>query len=256
VKSGNADAFDNKEVLVKVITLNTSDTHDDPAHRLELIEQISTATNQQTAVTNADRLSNEKSQLEIQNMIFERYGLLYERKRGEFGDGRHSGYVEPEQIINRNLFIRIYVAANGEFYRKTSRKLFAQYARFGEIPTDTVKLDRFYWGFICYTQMVRNVRGREALRQYQRMLLAKVYAITERAMPSDLSEASARAQTIVANFEDEWARFILEIAKKESRWQRPRTDKATKQVRTEFYEKGWLDSSDFARDVREHFRRQ
>src|SRR5580693_5651037 len=65
VKSGNADAFDNKEVLVKVITLNTSDTHDDPAHRLELIEQISTAANQQTAVTNADRRSNEKSQLEI-----------------------------------------------------------------------------------------------------------------------------------------------------------------------------------------------
>lgn len=107
--------FDNKEVLVKIIILNLDDADDDGTHKLALIEQISTATNQQTAVTNADRVSNTQSYLEIQKMIFNRYGLLYERKRGEFGDGRRSGYVDAEQVIDRNLFIRIYLAANGDF---------------------------------------------------------------------------------------------------------------------------------------------
>jgi hypothetical protein len=258
VKSGNTGAFENKEVLVKIITLNSETGDNEPAHRLELIEEISTATNQQTAVTNADRRSNEKAQLDIHRLIFERYGLLYERKRGEFGDGRHNGYVDAEQIINRNLFVRIYAAANGEFYRKTSSKTFVQYKRFEEIANDLKKLDRFYWAFLCYNQMVRNVRGREAQRQYQRMLLGKVYAITEGAMPTDIDigEVTGEVRTKVVQFEDEWAQFLLEVAKRESRWQRTRTDKVTNQPRAQFFEKGWLDSGDFVQDVRKHFQRQ
>jgi AIPR protein len=255
IKDGNATIFDNKEVLVKIITLNLDGTDDDGAHKLALIEQISTATNQQTAVTNADRVSNNQSHLEIQKMIFDRYGLLYERKRGEFGDGRHSGYVDAEQVIDRNLFIRIYLAANGDFNRKTSRKLFAQYPRYAEMTREPDKLDRCYWGLLCYRHMVRNVRGKEPGRQHQRMLLAKVYAITQSAMPRDPIAEAERVHSIVANFEDEWAQFILEMAKKDTKWQRARTDRATKQVRTEFYEKGWLDSGDFVPDVKSHFGR-
>jgi hypothetical protein len=254
-KNGDGSIFDNKEVLMKIITLNIDEGNNDDAHKLALIEQISTATNQQTAVTNADRVSNNKSHLEIQHMIFERYGLLYERKRGEFGDGRHSGYVEGEQIIDRNLFIRIYLAANGDFNRKTSRKLFAQYPRYAEMTQETEKLDRFYWGFICYRRMVRNLRGKEERRQHQRMLLGKVYAITQATMPSDPIAGAESVQSVVTNFEDEWAQFILEMAKTNTRWQRPRTDRVTQQVRSEFYEKGWMDSGDFVRDVKSRFAR-
>jgi hypothetical protein len=47
-----------------------------------LHKEISRATNQQTAVDDADRRSNDKIQIELQ-----KYGLFYERKRGEFFDG-------------------------------------------------------------------------------------------------------------------------------------------------------------------------
>lgn len=53
--------------------------------------------------------------------------------------------------------------------------------------------------------MVRKVPGKEPGRQHQRMLLAKVYAITQSAMPNDPIAEAERVQSIVANFEDEWA---------------------------------------------------
>ena len=75
-----------KEVLLKVITFD--DIKDgDPQKKLELIEAISKATNQQTAVTDADRRSNDKVQIQLQESIFIDFGYYYERKRGEFGDG-------------------------------------------------------------------------------------------------------------------------------------------------------------------------
>ena len=82
------DIFNNKEVLLKVITFSEDDTGViDDQDKLRLIESISKATNDQTEVTEADRRSNEKMQIEIQNSIFHDFGYFYERKRGEFGDG-------------------------------------------------------------------------------------------------------------------------------------------------------------------------
>ena len=50
----------------------------------EFIERLSDATNKQTTVSEADRRSNLKIQVQIQENIFNEYGILYGRKRGEF----------------------------------------------------------------------------------------------------------------------------------------------------------------------------
>jgi hypothetical protein len=250
VLNGNADVFENKEVLVKIITL---DDNQDTEDKLDLIEQISTATNQQTAVTNADRASNDKWQLEIQRIMFDRYGLLYERKLGEFGEGRHNGYVEKEQIVHRNMFIGIYLAANGDFKRKPSGRLFARYVGYADIAREVGKLDRFYWGYLCYKHLVPDFPRSEPSQRQQPVLLAKVYAITESAMPNDLSGAVAIVQATVSRFEARWADFVSTMAQKETKWLRTYTDKATNKSRTFFYEKGWRASSDFQEDVKNHF---
>ena len=57
--------FEDKEVLVKIITFPPTDTGD-PERKLHLIEDISKATNQQTPVEEADRRSNEKIQIQLQ----------------------------------------------------------------------------------------------------------------------------------------------------------------------------------------------
>lgn len=77
--------FAGKEVLLKVITLLSDEetviTHE---QKIELIDDISNATNQQTAVINADRVSNDSLHINIQNKLFDRFGILnLPRKSGQ-----------------------------------------------------------------------------------------------------------------------------------------------------------------------------
>jgi hypothetical protein len=105
--------FENKEVLLKIISFNTEEnsTKDFEVDKLKLIEEISIATNQQSTVTEADRRANDKVQIELQQKIYEDFGLFYERKRGEFGDGIRNGYIDRSKIIDRDHFIRICLAS-------------------------------------------------------------------------------------------------------------------------------------------------
>ena len=41
-------------------------------------------------------------------MVFDRYGVLIEIKRGEFQDGIKDGYVKLGDVVDRNIFCRIF----------------------------------------------------------------------------------------------------------------------------------------------------
>lgn len=112
LKNDTLQLFDNKEVLLKIISFNTEEnsTKMFELDKLKLIEEISIATNQQSTVTEADRRANDKVQIELQNKIYNDFGLFYERKRGEFGDGIRSGYIDRSKLIDREHFIRICLA--------------------------------------------------------------------------------------------------------------------------------------------------
>jgi hypothetical protein len=110
--SNDVDIFKNKEVLLKIITFN-GDSLDD-GEKFQLIEDISKATNQQSAVDDADRRANDKAQVTLQRKIFDDFGLYYERKKGEFADGVHSKYISRSQIIQRDSLMRLAVAINKE----------------------------------------------------------------------------------------------------------------------------------------------
>lgn len=83
--------FKNKEVLLKIITLLDNKDHN---AKIDLINDISEATNKQTPVIGADRISNDDLQIKIQKLLFDKYGILYERKRGEFADGIFNNYIK------------------------------------------------------------------------------------------------------------------------------------------------------------------
>ncbi len=105
--------FEGKEVLLKVISFGDSDIEasvDRQKKKIELIESISVATNQQTAVEEADRRANDAVQIELQKLIFDTFGLYYGRKRGEFSDGLNHGYIKRNQIIDRDDFLRCRLA--------------------------------------------------------------------------------------------------------------------------------------------------
>ncbi|MEL7597015.1 MAG: AIPR family protein [Clostridiaceae bacterium] len=105
--------FDNKEVLTKIITFveASSDTSE---QKLDLIEALSRATNEQSYVRESDRRSNDKVQILYQERIFDDLGYFYNRKRGEFHDGLKSNYIDKNKIVDNSVFIRVALSSCGE----------------------------------------------------------------------------------------------------------------------------------------------
>lgn len=110
--------------MVKAIALtNRGEATTDEERRIAFIERISMATNSQTMVTNADRKSGDVLHSQLQATLFDRYGLLYERKRGEFSDGIKDGYISAKDVVNRVLFARLFYAANGHLGRALQKRM-------------------------------------------------------------------------------------------------------------------------------------
>ena len=114
--------FDKKEVLLKVITVPS-----EAADKERLIETISNATNHQTPVGPSDRQSNMEEQIHLQKWLFNEYGALYERKRGEYSDGIIKGFISEDDIIDRSLFIKIYYLLQNKISSRKTNKIFVSH---------------------------------------------------------------------------------------------------------------------------------
>jgi len=143
--------FDSKEVLLKIITFNIA-VDDNKEEQLQLIEDISKATNQQTPVEEADRRSNDKIQVELQRLLFERYGYYYERKRGEFADGVKEKYIERSQIIDRDIFLRLCMSCDFRpaVARRNSSKVIFREDNFQKTLTDSNREAEYFYAYNCY----------------------------------------------------------------------------------------------------------
>lgn len=143
------DVFENKEVMLKVITLPPGQADDDG--KLQLIEAISKATNQQTAVSEADRRSNDKIQIELQKNLFSTFGYFYERKRGEFLDGLRLRYIDKSKIIDREIAMRICSTLKGQVSqaRRSGAKKFFTKAAFDKLLDKSTDFRAIFFGFEC-----------------------------------------------------------------------------------------------------------
>ncbi|EPV8385506.1 AIPR family protein [Enterobacter cloacae] len=151
------DTFNEKEVLLKIITLIDNDSD---KNKLELIEAVSEATNKQTPVINADKFANEPIHQQIQRSLFDHFGMLYERKRGEFADGLNFGYITSNQVIERNFFLRIYFAANGDINLGSQKKLFQKNPE-RKLKIDDEKIRKFYIGHHLFDELTKKLRTRK-----------------------------------------------------------------------------------------------
>ncbi len=247
-----ATVFEGKEVLLKIITVNVT-PGTKPDDKLRLIEAVSAATNLQTTVINADRYSNEPLNLQLQKIVFERYGLLYERKRGEFADGVHNGYIEPTQIIERNLFFRILFAANGDLTRAVQKRLFVKLATSQwAMPNDT-ELDRFNFGFRCF-RLLEPDRNSWNFQTHE--IYAQVYVMTSWFMPHDTANNESAAIGALPKFKKEWDRFVEFHAANDKRFTKMQIDRSTQVMVKRFQRAKWVRSHIFRDDVREFFEKQ
>ena len=241
--------FQNKEVLLKIITL--LDRNDEKS-KIELIEEISTATNQQTPVIGADRFANETIHVEIQKTLFDRYGLLYERKRGEFADGLFYKYIDEKQIIERNLFFRVYFSANGNVEKGRQKKLFMKQKFTSDTLKETEKLDNAYFGYLCFKKLYKAKHPNQAV---DKITYAKVRALTLLYKPSNIENSQTIIDSIIEEFEGKW-KILTSKVSKNPRYLMKYKDKRTgeEKISNTFNSSKYFDSTEFETDLREHYK--
>ncbi|MFI5095264.1 MAG: AIPR family protein [Candidatus Acidiferrales bacterium] len=241
--------FEGKEVLLKVITLNSGD-YTSEKQKANLIEAVSQATNLQTSVIAADRYSNEPANLELQKTLFDRYGLLYERKRGEFADGLHNGYIDRKQVVERNFFFRVLFAANGDLGTAVQKRLFTKLSKSKWAMPGANELDRFYFAYLCFqllepTQTETDYRTKE--------IYAKLFVMTSWFIPSNPADFAAVAEKALPSFVAEWDRFVKINESTNTKFIKMRYDPYTQQTVARFGRGKWVRSQSFLVDVKKYF---
>jgi AIPR protein len=244
-KLGAESQFNGKEVLTKIITLTPRNpSKNTAAERLSLIEEISVASNRQTPVNNADRASNDPMYPVIQKVLFEKCGIFYERKRGEFSDGVLAGYIERRNILERNLFLRIFLASRGDIREAGKKKIFVQHRLTLDDLTDEAALDVFADGFALFNGLNPRKASNNAnnARRY-RGALAKIYigiTKTDRAQPMP-----SRLDSV----ENLWAQ-LLRLVSSSGRKYFSRVIDGSKNRSDVFAAEKWMSSLQFEDDVR------
>lgn len=228
------ELFDDKEVLLKIITLIDDASQNE---KLELIEKISDATNKQTPVINADRFANESFHVAVQRKVFERYGLLYERKRGEFSAGIKDGYVTSGAIVERNLYWRIYYSANGETEKGPQRRLF-QKNSFASVQIDQHEnFDRTFLALHVYEKLRGGIANGAPK---DREIYMKVFLYVQMFFRSGDSDCIDEIAKNWQGFLSIWDDFVSEQRKKHGLKQKAYIDKETGEPRIKLIEPNYL----------------
>lgn len=145
--------IENKEVLLKIITINPLSNISEE-NKLRLINDISSATNKQNEINNADRYANNELLIKSQKILFNDYGILLERKRGEFYDSKKYGYISKESIIDRAIFLRIAYACLGYTHpTKKESKLFTT-ERLNLVLDQNSNFSNYFFGCLCYSELM------------------------------------------------------------------------------------------------------
>mgnify|MGYP002622378023 CR=1 FL=1 len=204
LEKGNLSIFDEKEVLLKIISFNEEEGAIND--KLKLIEDISIATNQQSPVYEADRRANDKVQVLLQQKIYEDFGLYYERKLGEFGDGIHKGYIDRAKIIDREQFLRICLAVKDEPVRARSsiNRLFEKRC-FDEIIPEDIDYRRCIYSYLAFEKIPSIVTTTNNVKNLARYAIASVvsHRYNENINPSQFDESIKRElNDIIARWED------------------------------------------------------
>lgn len=161
--SDDLNVFNEKEVLVKIITFlkdNKENQTDDEIKqkKIKLIENLSKATNEQSAVKEINRRSNESVLVSFQNSIYREFSLFLNRKEGEFYEGLTKNYISRKQIIELSNFIRISASIKGDvkIARQSSENVLFKEHNFKKYINHEEGYKKIVFGYLCY-QYLTNI---------------------------------------------------------------------------------------------------
>ncbi|PPD43313.1 MAG: AIPR protein [Methylobacter sp.] len=240
--------FADKEVLLKIITLLDGNAN---KSKLKLIDEISNATNKQTTVINADRFANESFHVQVQKLMFDYYGFLYERKRGELSDGVRNGYLKSSDIVERNHFWRLFYTANGKINLGFQKKLF-QRNEFNDVNlNDRSSFDRLFLAIHVFRRLKK---GLSHEMRVEKDIYGKVYAYIQLFHQQGLIIDDPSIDSNLSILEQKWIGFIdiqRNLPRRHS--QAAFIDKETGEAKSSFSDKKYFRSPYFEKDLVSYF---
>lgn len=238
------ERFSGKEVLTRIITLTPKQPDDGSgAERNRLITEISNASNHQTPVIYADKASNEPYLITLQKILFERYGLFFERKRGEFSDGVHSAYIDKSVIVDRNIFFRVFLAARGGLNRARKKRIFINHGLSEDEILSETDLEQFFDAYALFRRRVPS-KSFTPTGKY-RNVLARVFIatrMTDRVL--SLDERLLQAEKL-------WLELIRQGARSRNFYSAKKIDRESGAQRVVFLEERWVGSNEFENDIKQ-----
>lgn len=195
--------FDNKEVLTKFIIII--------GNRDDMIEKISDATNNQNPIRPRDKASNDPEMIRLQTALFDQFGVLLERKQGEFYDSIKENLIDKKSVLDSVVLMRLLLVYRGSIARARSASegiLFKDYSFDGIEVGEIHKLIQIY-------NKVSNLEQqgeRDGNRRYQVDIwgnglkygqLAITYAIYQLSIsnPDDIDDCLGQVQSRWSDFE-------------------------------------------------------
>lgn len=186
----NPQLFDQKEVLLRIVKFPHSSSNlsiVDMDNERRLIRSLSDSTNQQTAIKEADRRSNDQVFRRIQDLIFINYGYLLQVKQGEFYNGHKKGYVNKEILIDREVALRSLIAfrsldpvlaRNGSATRLFSETDFNNFLAHKDDATLEVITTQMFLAYMIYNKLPRLRKSKkEFIDKYGYALIYGRYAV-------------------------------------------------------------------------------
>jgi hypothetical protein len=188
---------------------------------IDFIEQISNATNQQTRVEEADRRSNDKIQLAIEEAIFDTFGYFYERKKGEFFNGIDRKYIDKNLVVNRYGLVKAYLAWQGDASnarRSGSETLFKE-KRFKDIMKKYADFKKMFFAYKVLTNIETVEKTRKhnfgASMKYGKMaIIAAIGTLGISDEDIDVKTVDKLAREKIYKVESLWDDFINYVTKK------------------------------------------
>lgn len=239
--------FQEKEVLLKIITLIDNNSHND---KLGFIGEISNATNKQTPVINADKFANEILHQNIQKKVFDKYGFLYERKRGEFSDGLKDGYISKSLIIERNLFLRLFYSSNGMVNKGSRKKLF-QKNIFSDLDINNEEaFDNFFLGYHVFNHLFDNKKSKN---KFDKIIYAKVFAYNQMFFSDGLENNFLNIESNIEKMNEKWKEFIEEKKETSNQGRKKLRNKITGETKLVFSETKYTQSGIIEKDIKDYF---
>lgn len=211
-----------KKVLMKVISIYKDDREEEEYRKF--VNKISDATNKQTKIDEADRRANSEIQLKLQNGIYEKYGLYYERKAGEFEEALSKKIISKDMVIKRDILLKAIWAYNGccgEARNNSGDKIFNQ-ATFNQIMDDTVNVEKAIYSYRIYQELLgleqkhkkddyNSAQWGYAIR-YGKFAVIAAFAVVFPYSDADVSKASIEVN--MQKMLSQWTHFESHIKEK------------------------------------------